>query len=85
MKRAYIPFIDKIRVELANRRVWQYKIFREFPNVADYFVKWSQNLFCVICKRQHNTESGLRKCLSDHKWDSINYFIDHELIEASSQ
>jgi len=85
MKRAYIPFIDEIRIELADRQIWQFKLFREFQKVVDYFVKWSENLCCMICQREHSTENALRNCLWFHKYLTVNYFIDHELVEASSQ
>ena len=81
----YIPFIDEIRSEFADRQIWFYKINREFQKVVDYFVRWSDNLFCIICQREHSTENALRNCLWFHKSSTVNHFIDHELIEASSQ
>jgi len=79
----YIPFIDEIKSESADRQVWLYKIYREFNKVVDYYVKWSNNLFCIICKREHITENALRNCLWYHKELTANNFIDHELVEAN--
>jgi len=79
----YIPFIDEIKSEFADRQVWLYRIYREFNKVVDYFVKWSDNLFCIICHREHTTENALRNCLWYHKQLTANYFIDHELVEAN--
>ncbi len=76
----YVPFTEDIRVEDASRHVWYFKFNREFLHVVDYFVKWSENFFCVICNRSHKFESSLRNCLFYHRNDTLNYFIDHELI-----
>ena len=84
-KKFYIPFIDEIRTEFADRQIWQYKLFRELQKVIDYFEKWSDNLFCIICQREHSSAKALRNCLWYHKYLTVNYFIDHELVEASSQ
>jgi hypothetical protein len=82
---AYIPFISEIKTEFADRQIWFYKLNREFLKIADYFVKHSENLFCVICERNHKTNSGLRNCLFYHRNLTIDHFIDHKLIRASSE
>ena len=79
----YVPFIKEIKIESASRFVWKFEMNREFLKVVDYFVKWNNNFFCVVCKRCHTTESGLRNCLHFHKWNTIDHFVDFVLIEAS--
>jgi len=83
--RFYVPFTDEIEVEYADRQIWFYKLNREFLKIVDYFVKWSDNLFCSICDRNHTSVSGLRNCLFYHRTQTINHFIDYELVEASEK
>jgi hypothetical protein len=80
----YIPFTDKIIVENADRHVWYYKLNRDFLKVVNHFTKWSESFFCVICKRNHKIESSLRHCLFYHRAETINYFIDNEMIVGDS-
>jgi len=84
MIRAYIPFISEIKAEFADRQIWSYHLNRKFLKVVDYFVRYADNLLCVICERNHQSESGLRNCLFYHRNQTIDYFIDHKLIRASS-
>ena len=82
MIRAYIPFTDEIRFEIASRKQWFNKLNREFLKVVDYFVRLSENLLCEICQRNHKNESGLRNCLFYHRNDTLDFFIDHKLKRA---
>jgi len=80
-----IPFVSEIRTIIADRVDLLKKIYRDFPKIVDYFVRVSDNLFCVICQYEHSSENNLRNCLQYHKVLVANYFIDHELIEGNKK
>lgn len=79
---AYISFIEEIRIETAPRQVWKYELNRKIDKVIDHYVKYSDNLFCNPCKRNHSTENALRNCLWYHRDLTLDNFVDHELIQV---
>jgi hypothetical protein len=71
------------RIIKAERHIWQININQKyFQNVVLELVDRFTDFFCKVCLQNHNSESGLIKCLRLHRRDTVNFYLDYMVSDV---